>query len=373
MSTPRTRERTRRIRRRTGWRLRPAGWVMLVALILVLLAAWNTGTNLLYIVVGGLCSFLLMSFVLAGWSLLRVRASREAPDAVHRGEPFGVTLRLENRKTLVPAMSIRIEPSAPLGHHGAKGFAAYIVKIPPRRAALARLSERFEHRGVHPLPALDLVSAFPFGLFERRRRTHDGHEVVVYPRVRAVRPGAVQQLSGAGAALAVVRGNGDEFFSLRDYVPGDDIRQVAWRVSARRGALTVREFARQTSRSIVFVLDTHRRTDLDGFDDAFEDAVELVASLAVTFLNQQYAVSIVTPGRRLPEGEGNTHRRKALDMLARLEPDDGAFDGDYEWFPPGAEGGRASYVFVSPDPRDWGRITHAGRTRVIDPREVVRV
>ncbi len=47
-------------------------------------------------------------FVLAGWSLRAVRASREAPDAVHRGEPFNVTLRLENRKTLVPAMSIRV-------------------------------------------------------------------------------------------------------------------------------------------------------------------------------------------------------------------------------------------------------------------------
>jgi len=372
MSTPRTRDRATRVRRRAGWRLRPAGWVLLIALVLVLLAAWNTGTNLLYIVVGGLCSFLLISFVLAGWSLLRVRASREAPDAVHRGEPFSVTLRLENRKTLVPAMSIRVEHRAPVGHNGAKGFGGYIVKIPPRRAALVRLSERFDRRGVHPLPALDLVSAFPFGLFERRRRARDGHEVVVYPRVRAVRPGALQQLSGAGAAPTFVRGHGDEFFSLRDYIPGDDVRQVAWRVSAHRGALTVREFARQTSRSIVFVLDTHRRTDLEGFDDAFEDAVELVASLAVTFLNQQYTVSIVTPGRRLPEGEGNTHRRKALDMLARVEPADGVSEGGYGWFSPGAESGRASYVFVSPDPRDWGRVSHAGRTRVIDPREVVR-
>ena len=372
MRMPRIRDRTRRVRHRRGWWMRPAGWVVLVALILVLLAAWNTGVNLLYIVVGGLCSFLLVSFMLAGWSLLGVRASREAPDAVHRSEPFSVTLRIENRKALVPAMSIRIEHRAPVGHDGANGSGGYIAKIPPRRAAQIRLSERFDRRGVHTLPALDLVSAFPFGLFERRRCARDGHEVVVYPRVRAVRPGALQQLSGAGAAPTFVRGAGDEFFSLRDYVPGDDVRQVAWRVSARRGALTVREFAQQTSRSIVFVLDTHRRTDLDGFDDAFEDAVELVASLVVTFLNQQYTVSIVTPGWRLPEGGGNAHRRKALDMLARVQPDDGASGGGYRWFSPGAESGRATYVFVSPDRRDWGRVTHAGQTRVIDPREVVR-
>jgi len=360
------------VRRRAGRRLRLAGWVVLIALILVLLAAWNTGTNLLYIVVGGLFSFLLVSILLAGWSLRGLRASRESPGAVHRGEPFGVTLFLENRNALVPAMSIRVEHGAPDGPDGTEPHGAYVVKVPPRRTAVLRLSQRFERRGVHPLPPCELLSAFPFGLFERRRPVRDGREVVVYPRVRAVRPGAVLRISGAGAAPQLVRGGDGEFFSLRDYVPGDDVRQVAWRVSARRGALTVRECARQSSRFIVLVLDTYWRPDLPGFNEAFEDAVELVASLAVTFLNQQYTVSIITPERRLPEGEGSRHATKALDMLARVEALDAGPGGAFHWFSPDAEDGRASLVFVSPDPREWGRATHVGGTRVIDPREVVR-
>ena len=353
--------------RRASKRLRLSGRAFLLALVLLQLAAWNTGINLFYLLVGGLSSFLLISILLTRWVLRGLRISREGPDAVHRGEKFAVTIRVENHKSVVPAVSLRLESARQPGQ-----TAAYVLKIPPRRAAVVRMSEVFDRRGVQILPQIDIACAFPFGLFESRRRQRDTLEVVVYPRVIAVRAAVLEHLPGLRDAPRVARGDGDEFFSLRDYIRGDDLRRVAWRVSARRGNLVVKEMARETTRFVVFVLDTVWQADLDNFDDLFEEAVELVASLAVTMLNQQYTVSIVTPSSALAAGEGKTHIHKVLELLARVTPIHDDALQNFAWFRPGEEAALAAYAFVSPDPRDWGQSGPRPASLILDPREVIR-
>ena len=211
------------------------------------MAAWNTGTSLFYLVAGGLISFLAVSALTVGWGTRGVTASREAPEAVHRGEPFGVTVRIENRKRFLPSLSLRV--SCWKRKLGACG---YVAKIPPRRAAVVRVTGRFDRRGVQRLGPIELVSLFPFGLLEKRRRTEDGAEIVVYPRVRAVRTTVLDQLPGARFSPRRPVDDGDEFFSLREYVRGDDVRRISWRASARLGTLVVRELTRGTSRFVTF-------------------------------------------------------------------------------------------------------------------------
>lgn len=354
-----------RLRRRRH--LRAGGWVVLVSLALVLMAAWNTGTNLLYLVAGGLASFLLVSVLLTAWSTRGLRVFREAPDAVHRGDEFTIRVRIENRKWVMSALSLRLE-----GSRGAGPGRAYVTKVPPRRAAIARVVERLERRGVFALPQTDIVTHFPFGLFERRLRPLDDLEIVVYPQVRAIRPAMVQQLAGQGAVTRFVRGEGDEFFSLREYVPGDDLRSVAWRISAHRGTLIVRESARATTRFLVLVMDTRLRTDIENYAEQFEDAVELAASLAVTFLNQQYSVALVTQHQFLAGGSGQAHAIRVLDFLARAQLRESAGSEDFGWFRPGDDLAGATHVYISPDPSFWNRPVPGSRGRVLDPKEVVR-
>lgn len=352
-------------------RIRPSGLVFTLIAVLTLLAAWNTGTNLLYLVVGGLFSFAILSALLVGWMLHGVRVSREAPEAVHRGEPLAVTVRIENHKHLLPAMSLRVESAARRGES-----VGYVASLPPRRAALVRTTEMFDKRGVYRLPPVVLVSVFPFGFIEKRRTFTDQNEVVVYPRVRAVRATVLHQLPGARMTPRRPTGDGDEFFSLREYVRGDDPRRIAWRVSARLGSLMVKELTQGASRFVVFVLDTCRKEDkglqpLVLFDERFEEAVELVASLAVTLLNQQFSVALATPMACIPEGKGKPQVIKVLDLLARVQPTEGPRDAAVEAFASGLAA-EARLVFVSPDPNQWGARSPFGGTRVLDPREVAR-
>lgn len=353
----------RRKKKDISFRMRPQGRVFLVITFLVIVAAVNTGTNLLYIVVGGLVSFLIISRVLGAWSLRELRISRDMPDAVHRDQHFLVTIRLENHKRLLPCMSVRIateaEPNVSAG---------YILKIPAQRAAVLRISEVAHRRGVHTLPAITIISTFPLGLYESRLTFADRREVVVYPRVFTARVGLLDRMPGTGEAPRIAQGDGDEFFALREYMPGDDVRKINWRASARMNTLIVKDLEPDMSRCAILLLDNRIYEDLEDYEDRFEESVEIVASLAVTLLQQQLRVALVCGSGVVPLGEGTGQVINVLDFLARVnpeaEPKSPALDV--------AEGYRASIACVSPNPQYWGRTVHEFGAPVVHPKEVAR-
>jgi uncharacterized protein (DUF58 family) len=351
-------------RRNERWRLCLAGYVVVLIAFLTQVAAWNTGTNLFYIIFGGLASVLIVSFALARRSLRRLTVLREAPDAVHRGASFGVTVRIENHGRILPAVSVRLEHADTPGES-----AGYVLAVPARKAAVLGLKARFDTRGVFRLGGMDLVSTFPFGLIEVRKRVEEGPEVVVYPRILPARTAMVERSGVTGSVTRRSHGEGDEFFSLRDYVRGDDLRHAAWRPSARLGRLLMKEFSLETSRSVQFILDSRYRPELEGFADDFEEAIEVAASLAVTLLNRQYNVSLTTPDGFVPEGRGKAQVLKLLDFFARMEP---AAPEAPDPFDHGtvADSKRAICLFVSPDRSQWGRRLSGG-THVLSPSEVV--
>jgi uncharacterized protein (DUF58 family) len=229
----------------------------------------------------------------------------------------------------------------------------------------------FDRRGVYQLPAFDLVCTYPFGLIEQRRRYTDNWEIVVYPRVRTVRTGVLEQATGSRYLSQKPTADGDEFYGLREYVPGDDLRLIAWRASARFGTWIIRELARENSRYVTFALDTRRVDDIENFEDSFEEMIELVASLSVTLLKRQYNVGLVTPEAELEPGEGSGQERQVLEMLARVEPLDSTKQGDFHDRVRLLEGERAMLLYFSADPRLWGVRSDLTSLRAIDPRDVL--
>jgi uncharacterized protein (DUF58 family) len=331
----------------------------------VLLAAVNTGTNLLYLIAGALISFLVLSFVLSRWSLRRLVLTREAPATVYRGEEFAVGVRIENRRMLIPAFSIRLESASRPGVS-----AGYLLKIPARRAALTRVMETLDRRGVHTLPDLIAVTAVPFGLVEARRRMGDPVEVLVYPRIHPVRLALIEQLLGAGQMPKAVAADGSEFFSLREYVRGDDVRRIAWRPSARLGTLVIREMEADITRSVTLFLDTRRGDDPD-FETNFELALEAVASLSVALLKKRFSVSLATPLNFVGEAEGTAQARRLLEALARVQPADPAEVGSRAASPAGRRQGGTLLTF-SGDVVRWGQWDATASAPIVDPREVLR-
>jgi uncharacterized protein (DUF58 family) len=360
---------------RTRRRFRLAGYIFLLIMLLVLLAAWNTGTNLFYLVFGSIASFIVMSIAASGFSLRNIHLAREAPAAIYRGTRFSALVRLENRSARLPAISVRAEKArlAESENHDREEespLVGYVLSLPAGKAAILRTSEIYDRRGVYPLPDIILVTSFPFGLIECRRRISDDSEIVVYPRVLPARTALIEQAEGRADILKTSIGDGDEFFSLREYIPGDDFRRVAWKASARSSTLLVRDLERQTSRFVLFTFDTRWQPDIAGFEDHFESAIEVIASLAFTLLARQYTIALVTSEDNLPEGEGQAQFIKLLEKLARLQPADPSAPNPFEAERSDLRG--VTNLYVSADPAMWGRREETGGVFVINPMEVVR-
>jgi uncharacterized protein (DUF58 family) len=129
-----------------------------------------------------------------------------------------------------------------------------------------------------------------------------------------------------GRTLVMVRGAGTEFDSLREYVPGDDVRSIDWRASARAADVVVRTWRPERDRHVLLVLDTSRTSagrvgDAPRLDAAL-DAGLLLAALASRAGDR---VDLLAYDRRLRarvEGAGRTQLLPALvDAMAPLEPE----------------------------------------------------
>ena len=174
-----------------------------------------------------------------------------------------------------------------------------------------------------------MKSSFPFGFIEYRKHYADAHEILVYPQVTLARTAGIEHSLHATGTPRLIRGEGDEFFTIREYISGDDMRTIAWRITARMGKLMVKETGAGHSRTLVFMLDTRRNND-ENFEEAFEEMIDIAASLMITLLGRQYSVGFVAPDMRVQPGRGTGQQQRILDALARINPREDKQWNDYE-------------------------------------------
>jgi uncharacterized protein (DUF58 family) len=163
------------------------------------------------------------------------------------------------------------------------------------------------------------VALSAWGLAERRLRPPLESELAVVPDLRAVGRLHAQlnhfALRGLGTRLSARMGKGREFDRLRDYVLGDEFRDVAWKASARHGRLIVREFRLDRSQDVLLCLDSGhlmaaRVAGLSRLDHAVNAAVLLayVCDRIEDRVGLLAFAASVSPGPR--PGRGAAHLRR---------------------------------------------------------------
>jgi uncharacterized protein (DUF58 family) len=124
-----------------------------------------------------------------------------------------------------------------------------------------------------------------------------------------------------GAHVARARGEGIEFADIRPFTPGDRVRQINWRVTARRGALYVTERHPEHASDVVLLLDTFAEARDQG-SGTLDGAVRAAASLAREFLARRDRVALVDFGGTLQWLEpafGTTQLYRIIDALLASE------------------------------------------------------
>lgn len=311
------------------------------------LAALMLGALGLLIPIGPLAVFvyaLAAAWIGAAWVVRRAAGAlrfdqRVAPTHVPAGETIHIDVVVTNRSHLpVPwvwwqqALPVQLETETAFGGRTAiapGGQAAFGFVLRPRRRGRYRIGTfRYHHGDWFGLHTLEAEAALPAW-------------ITVYPTVRPVPPLPLRPLVPTGPRRDPASPFRDELTAgLRPYRAGDPLRHIAWKASARRGELQVREFPPVRDRSLSLALDLEAAT-WEG--RAWRREVERLLSLAASYIwappGGAHPVGLLTFAgsvRYVPEGVGVeteagrlvrvtprgglAHRRHLLEILSGLQP-----------------------------------------------------
>jgi uncharacterized protein (DUF58 family) len=156
---------------------------------------------------------------------------------------------------------------------------------------------RFPRWGVYRVGRVGLAAFDRLGLFVAERELPAAHLVRVYPREERlrgiVRPRETQAY--VGNFVARHKGEGIEFADLRLYQPGDRVRRVNWKATARRGALVVNEEHPERNSATVLLLDSFAEARLGGAG-TLDQAVRATAAIADAYLRRRDQVGLLSFG-----------------------------------------------------------------------------
>jgi uncharacterized protein (DUF58 family) len=250
-------------------RLTRLGWCVVVAGVVLLVAGWAAGLT----AVAALGAAAVAATALAATAVIeppRLDVERRAsPREVDRGQPAEISLDFRGTAR-------RARPFNVLEDVGGERRVAAMPALPAGRASTLTYALDTSRRGLVTTGPLVLRRTDPLGLIVAERKVGGTAVVAVRPRrfpLRMLPSGRMRDLEGptreqsAGTAT---------FHQLREYVPGDDLRHIHWRTSARTGTLVVKELVDTTRPEIVVIVDNRRKAVAEA---DFDHVVEVAASL----------------------------------------------------------------------------------------------
>ena len=203
------------------------------------------------------------------------------------------------------------------------------VRVPPGERRRLTTLLRPTRRGDRHAHLVTVRSVGPLGLAARQGSHRVPWTVRALPPFTSrthlpSRLARLRELDGRTAVL--VRGQGTEFDSLREYVVGDDVRSIDWRATARASEVMVRTWRPERDRQVLLVLDTGRTSAGRVGDaprlDAAMDAALLLAALASRAGDRVDLLAYDRTVRASVSGAGATELLPALvNAMAPLEPE----------------------------------------------------
>ncbi|MFE0459168.1 DUF58 domain-containing protein [Kitasatospora sp. NPDC058965] len=254
---------------------------------------------------------------------------RDGDTSVRLGEPATVSLSISNLSGRPLRAQLR-DAWAPSAFRPGTDLTASRHRLTVPAGERRRVSTALHptRRGDQQAHRVTVRSLGPLGLAGRQGSHHVPWTLRALPPFTSrkhlpSRLARLRELDGRTSLLT--RGQGTEFDSLREYLPGDDVRSIDWRASARRHTVAVRTWRPERDRHILIVLDTGR-TSAGRVGDAPRLDAALDAALLLTALATRAGDRVDLLAHDLRQ-RGTVLGRSATDVLpaftnamATLEP-----------------------------------------------------
>lgn len=272
-----------------------------------------------------LCSFLLVSLLLSLCSVVGVRVERDLAGEGACMDDLSLPLHVRN---LLPLFRQDFVIREKLPFCREKSVVFEVPCLRPVECMTLERKVRAVKRGHFHLKKLSLIGGDPAGLFAVQRSFSLPGEVLIVPQ--CVAPGEfVGGSDGENSfsyegRLTSRAGLGNDFYGVRPYRAGDEMRHIHWRLSAAKQKLMVREFEALAIDQAVLVLDTDQsRIGMDDLESNFEKLVSLSSSLVHSLAKQACQLTFLVHCReqgliRL-SGEASALKARIIEILTELE------------------------------------------------------
>lgn len=271
----------------------------------------------LYVLAAGCWALMASALLFLALRPAEVDARRKlTPSRVRAGDETRVELTITNRgRRSTPVIELRDPVDG-----GPRRARLLLAPLAPGRSDRATYRIPTARRGVLSVGPLEVRRYDPLALATRSRVTSSESELVVYPPIEELlalphapgddRRGGARRSTAVGAA-------GDDFYALRPWVVGDDMRRVHWPSTARRDELMLRQHDVPWQGRATVVLDVRARHHDEG---SLDQAVSAAASIVVSSGRGGCLVRLLTTdGGDSGFGTGSAHVEALLERLARIE------------------------------------------------------
>lgn len=255
-----------------------AGIGLIITAVVCVVAGRVLGLLELYVLAAMGAAALVYAALYTSTVRLDLAVGRTAtPARLRAGSPARIDLVLQNKaRRRTPLIS---------AHDSVQGSrGAALLLAPIRSGQDARIAYRLptSRRGAIKVGPLDLTLGDPLGLTQARLRAAEVTNLMVHAKLIELRPLVAIAGHDPTAELQPIRSlaiAGDEFFALRPYVVGDELKRVNWRASARTDDLVVRQEERPKTGRVTVILDRRREVyDEEGFERAVSAALSALHS-----------------------------------------------------------------------------------------------
>ncbi len=314
--------------------------VWLIVLVAFLLLRWS----LVYLTLPALWLLFVAAFFFK--PTMAVEVERVIPhNRFLEGSEVEVTIRVHSKER-IPSLKIRDDVPGDLDL--VDGSSEWVVSLGKGETRELRYTVRMK-RGIHEFNWIELDYRDPFGFFHSRKVVDDYFELIGVPIIEDVpTPYSTRGTKITIGALPSPRvGEGVEFHAIREYQPGDPLKIINWKATARTGRIMANEYESERKVDVVFIVDASYTGEL-----VFDELIRSAASLMLNALNDGTSFGLLlaedVPLWVRPD-YGKRHFFKCIDFLSTAKPDKNnmiAYQVEHlirSHFPP-----RAQLVYFSP-------------------------
>jgi uncharacterized protein (DUF58 family) len=281
-----------------------AGFTFAGTLVVMLLAAINYQLNLGYALTFLLAGAALVSMHMTHGNLRRLTLHLRPTSANFAGQNALLEVVITNPGADRHGLQLQFEDDQ------SHGVASAWCDAPAGGQVSVQIGFVPGHRGWHAVPTLRLATVFPFGLFRAWTVWRPAARVLAWPIPETPAPPLPLSASTSGDDKPAARQGGSEWDGVRPWRRGDTMRQVVWKKVARSGEMVSRETAGTATRELW----------LDWAETSGTDKEKKLSRLTAWVLRASQEgldMGLRLPHHTLPAGQGDAHRRAALDALAQ--------------------------------------------------------